>query len=97
MEPPAPRSVMPDVLARDRHEQDGFGAAGSVAPDHESCSVQTGVGLLCVVLGVGHFTTRDHHHGARSFYLNSLAESSGARALLATVEVAVGFVLLFAA
>jgi len=33
-----------------------------------------------------HFTTRDHHHRARSFYLNSLADSSGARAALPFVS-----------
>jgi len=59
--------------------------------------VQTAAGLFCVVLGMMHFTTRDHHHRARSFYLNSLADSSGARAALATVEVMVGFILLFTA
>ena len=59
--------------------------------------MQTAAGLFCVVLGMMHFTTRDHHHRARSFYLNSLADSSGTRAALATVEVMVGFILLFTA
>lgn len=59
--------------------------------------MQTTVGLLCVALGVMHFSTRDHHHRARSFYLNSLAGSETARGLMATIEVGVGFVLLFTA
>jgi len=59
--------------------------------------VQTAVGFLCVVLGLVHFTTRDHHHRARSLYLNSLATSAAARGILAAIEVAVGFVLLFTA
>jgi hypothetical protein len=59
--------------------------------------MQTIVGLLCVALGVLHFSTRDHHHRARSFYLNSLAESATARGILAGVEVAVGFAFLFTA
>jgi hypothetical protein len=52
---------------------------------------------MCVALGVMHFTTRDHHHRARSFYLNSLADSAAARGVLATIEVLVGFLLLFTA
>jgi hypothetical protein len=44
-----------------------------------------------------HFSTRDHHHRSRSFYVNWLSGSAAARAVLATIEVAVGFVLLFTA
>ena len=59
--------------------------------------MQTAVGLLCVVLGCLHFFDRGRHAQARSFYIGSLKPSPGSRAVLALVEVACGFLLLFTA
>jgi hypothetical protein len=58
--------------------------------------VQTAVGLICVLLGLLHFLDRDRPQEHRSFYFGSIvARSPRTRAVLAVIEIAVGFVLLF--
>jgi hypothetical protein len=59
--------------------------------------VQTAAGLACVALGVLHFVDRDRvQPHARSYYFGTMVpRTPGVRALLALVEVAVGFALLF--
>ena len=60
-------------------------------------AVQVAVGLLCVGLGCMHFLDRGRTPHARSFYIGSVATSHTLRGVLAVVEVACGFALLFTA
>jgi hypothetical protein len=59
--------------------------------------MQTAVGLVCVALGCMHFVDRGRTPHARSFYFGSVRTSHTLRAVLALVEVACGFALLFTA
>lgn len=59
--------------------------------------MQAVAGGLCVVLGCLHFLDRGRPQQARSFYVGNLRTSPGTRAVIALIEVVVGFVLLFTA
>jgi hypothetical protein len=59
--------------------------------------MQVAVGLMCVALGCLHFVDRGRTPHARSFYLGSVTSSHTLRAVLALIEVACGFILLFSA
>ena len=59
--------------------------------------MQTVAGGMCVVLGCLHFLDRGRHPQARSFYIGALRASPATRTMLALIEVAVGFLLLFTA
>jgi hypothetical protein len=59
--------------------------------------VQTAIGLLCVTLGCLHFIDRGRTPHSRSFYIGSVKTSHAMRGVLAVIEVACGFALLFTA
>ena len=59
--------------------------------------MQVAVGLVCVALGCLHFVDRGRTPHARSFYFGSVSSSHTLRAVLALIEVVVGFLLLFTA
>lgn len=53
------------------------------------------VGLMIVVMGTWHFTKRDRAPDARRYYAGDLLRTPRAWALVAILEVALGFGILF--